>query len=179
MTKIKLTGYGGQGIILAGEILAFAAMLDGKESSAIGEYGSAARGGLTTSQVIIDDQFISAPFVEEIDILIALSQEGYNKYFKQLKSTGLVLYDSSMIVPNGFSQQYAVPAVDMALKELRSTVVGNMIMLGALSSITKIVSKQSLLNAIKENVSPKFTEINIQGLEIGYHKVQEIFKLQK
>lgn len=177
MTKIKLTGYGGQGIILAGEILAYAAMLDGKESSAIGEYGSAARGGLTTSQVIIDEQFISAPFVEEIDILIALSQEGYNKYFGQLKSTGLILYDASMIVPNDFSQQYAIPAVDLALKELRSTVVGNMIMLGALSLITKTVSKQSLINAVKENVPSKFTEINIQGLEIGYQKAKEIFKL--
>ncbi|MCS7258839.1 MAG: 2-oxoacid:acceptor oxidoreductase family protein [candidate division WOR-3 bacterium] len=176
MTKIKLTGYGGQGIILAGEILAYAAMLDGKESSAIGEYGSAARGGLTTSQVIINDEFIASPFVEAADILIALSQEGYDKYYSQVKSTGLILYESSMIIPKDFPRQYAIPAVNVALSELRSTVVGNMIMLGAFAWITKIVSKRSLISAVKDNVSSKFTEVNIKGIEIGYEKFQEIFK---
>jgi 2-oxoglutarate ferredoxin oxidoreductase subunit gamma len=93
MTKIRIAGFGGQGIVLAGELLAFAAVIDGKEGSVISSYGSAARGGLTSSEIIISDGFIDAPFAEKSDILIAMSQDGYNAYIKTLATNGIIIID--------------------------------------------------------------------------------------
>jgi 2-oxoglutarate ferredoxin oxidoreductase subunit gamma len=166
--KIRIAGYGGQGIILAGEILAYAAVLEGKESTAIGSYGSAARGGLTTSEVIIDNEFIPAPFVEKADILIAMSDEGYNKYLNTVSPDGLIIADQGMVTPRDFPQQYLLPITKLALQELRTTVVTNMLMLGALSAITQIVSKPALISAVKNTIQEKFLELNIRGTEIGY-----------
>ncbi|MEO0091687.1 MAG: 2-oxoacid:acceptor oxidoreductase family protein [candidate division WOR-3 bacterium] len=174
MTKIRITGFGGQGIILAGELLANAAVLDGKEGTAIGSYGSAARGGLTSSEVIISNEFVPAPFVERADILIAMSQDGYDKYFITVENNGLIIVDSGMITLKSYPRQFEIPATNIALTELKSPVVANMIMLGALSSLTKIVSKQSLINAIKKSVAEKFLEINLRGIEIGYEKGQQL-----
>ncbi|MEO0084490.1 MAG: 2-oxoacid:acceptor oxidoreductase family protein, partial [candidate division WOR-3 bacterium] len=174
MTKIKITGFGGQGVILAGELLAYAAVIEGKEGSAIGSYGSAARGGLTCSEVVIDDKFIDAPFAEKPDILIALSQSGYNRYFDTVSPNGVIIVDSSMVVTRSYPQQYNIPATQIATIELKSPLVGNMIMLGALSALTEIVSKKSLLAAMKQTVSEKFLEINLKGIETGYNKGIEL-----
>ncbi|MCX7785879.1 MAG: 2-oxoacid:acceptor oxidoreductase family protein [candidate division WOR-3 bacterium] len=176
MTKIRIAGFGGQGIILAGELLANAAVLDGKEGSAIGSYGSAARGGLTSSEVIINNEFIDAPFVEKPDILIAMSQEGYDKYFLTVENNGLIIVDSGMVNSKNYPRQFEIPATNIALTELKSPVVANMIMLGALSAITKVVSKQSLIGAIKKSVAEKFVELNIRGIEIGYEKGEQILQ---
>ncbi|MCX8014658.1 MAG: 2-oxoacid:acceptor oxidoreductase family protein [candidate division WOR-3 bacterium] len=174
MTKIKITGFGGQGIILAGELLAYAAVIEGKEGSAIGSYGSAARGGLTCSEVVINDKFIDAPFAEKPDILMALSQEGYNKYFDSVKPEGIIIADSSMIVTKPFPRQYNIRVTDIATIELKSPLVANMIMLGTFSALTEIVSKNSLLTAVKQTVSENFMEINLKGIETGYHKGIEL-----
>jgi 2-oxoglutarate ferredoxin oxidoreductase subunit gamma len=176
MSKIKITGFGGQGVILAGEILANAAVLDGKEGSAIGSYGSAARGGLTTSEVVTSNEFIDAPFSENPNILIAMSQNGYDKYLSTVDDNGIIIADSGMINIKLHPKQYELQATHIATLELKSPVVANMIMLGALSAISEVVSKKALFEAIKETVSEKFLEINLKGIDIGYSKGLEIKK---
>lgn len=172
--KIRITGFGGQGIILAGELLANAAVIDGKEGSAIGAYGSAARGGLTSSEVVISNEFVDAPFSENPDILIALSQDGYDKYINTVTKDGIIIVDSGMIKIIPHSNQYELQATHIATLELKSPVVANMIMLGALSSITEIISKTALISAIKEIVNEKFVELNLRGIEIGFEKGKQI-----
>ncbi len=174
MSKIKITGFGGQGVILAGELLAYAAVLDGKEGSAIGSYGSAARGGLTSSEIVISNEFIDAPFSENPDILIALSQEGYDKYLTTISKNGIVIVDSGMVKLSSHPKQYELPATNIASLELKSPVVANMIMLGALSAITGIVSKKALINVINNTVNKKFIELNERGIEIGFNKSKEL-----
>ncbi len=174
MTKIRIAGFGGQGIILAGELLANAAVFEGKEGCAIGSYGSAARGGLTSSEVIISNKFIAAPFVERADVLLAMSQEAYDKYSPTVVNNGLVIVDSGMVKTNKQSAQFEIPATNIALTELKSSVVANMVMLGALSAITNVVSMHSLINAVKNSVADKFVEINIKGLEIGFEKAKQL-----
>jgi 2-oxoglutarate ferredoxin oxidoreductase subunit gamma len=170
MSKIKITGFGGQGVILAGELLAYAAVFDGKEGSAIGSYGSAARGGLTSSEIVINKEFIDAPFSENPDILIALSQDGYDKYLSMLDKNGIVLVDSGMVKLASHPKQYELQATNIATLELKSPVVANMIMLGALSAITEVVSKNALINVINDTVNKKFIELNLKGIEIGFEK---------
>jgi 2-oxoglutarate ferredoxin oxidoreductase subunit gamma len=172
--KIRITGFGGQGVILAGELLAFAAVVDGKEGSAIGSYGSAARGGLTSSEVVISNEFINAPFSENPDVLIALSQDGYDKYLNTVSDNGIVIVDSGMVSLKPHPKQYELQATNIATLELRSPVVTNMVMLGALSAITEVVSKNALITAIKETLHERFIELNLRSIEIGYEKGKQI-----
>ncbi len=174
MSKIRIAGFGGQGVILAGELLAFAAVIDGKEGSAIGLYGSAARGGLTSSEVVISDEFIDAPFSENPDVLIALSQDGYDKYLNTVNQNGVIIVDSGMVSIKQHPKQYELQATNIATLELKSPVVANMVMLGALSAITDMISKTALVNAIKETVQEKFIELNLRGIEIGFEKGKQI-----
>lgn len=172
--KIRIAGFGGQGIILAGELLANAAVLDGKEGSAIGSYGSAARGGLTSSEVVISSEFIDAPFTEKADILIVMSQDSYDKYYDSIKQNGVIIVDSGMVKTKDNLRQYLIPATTIATAELKSPVASNMVILGAFASITNLVSRKSLIEAIKETVSEKFLEINLKGIEIGFEKGKQI-----
>lgn len=174
MSKIKITGFGGQGVILAGEILANAAVMEGKEGSAIGSYGSAARGGLTSSEIVISNEFIDAPFSEKPDVLIALSQDGYDKFLKTVNQNGIIIVDSGMVSIKSFPKQYELPAANIATSEIKSPVVANMVMLGALSAITEIISKAALIKVIKETVNEKFIELNLRGIEIGFEKGKQL-----
>lgn len=176
MNKIKITGFGGQGVILAGELLAYAAVYNGKEGSAIGSYGSAARGGLTSSEVVISNEFIDAPFSENPDILIVLSQDGYDKYVNTLNKNGIVIVDSGMVKLIYHPKQYELQATNIATHKLKSPVVANMVMLGALSAITEVISKNALINVINDTVNKKFVELNLRGVEIGFEKGMQIKK---
>jgi 2-oxoglutarate ferredoxin oxidoreductase subunit gamma len=170
VTKIRIAGFGGQGVILAGELLANAAVFDGREGSAIGSYGSAARGGLTCSEIVISDEFIDAPFAEQADILIAMSQEGYDTYHSKVFDNGIIIVNSGMIQEKTLENQYLIPATSIAVQELKSPVVANMVMLGALSALTQVASKKGLISAIEKTVNKKFLELNLKGIEIGYDK---------
>lgn len=171
MIQIKLTGSGGQGIILAGEIIAYAAVLDGKEGSAISSYGSAARGGTATSEVVIDDKFIAAPFAEKPDYIIALSQTNYNEIIKSLLPSPLptIIIDSSTIKPDGnLPNQILIPATNIAAQDLKSVVSANMIMLGFFAGRTGLIKKDSFLEAIKRQIAEKYRAINLKAFEIGF-----------
>ena len=173
MIQIKLTGSGGQGIIMAGETLAYAAILEGKEASAISSYGSAARGGTVSSEVVIDDRFIAAPFTEKPDYILALSQSSYNEIIKLQPTSSLSIYiiDSSTIVPNAdIKNQLQIPATEIALQDLKSVVSSNMIMLGFFAGRTGLIKKESFLEAIKRQVAEKYLAINLKAFEIGFEK---------
>jgi 2-oxoglutarate ferredoxin oxidoreductase subunit gamma len=176
VTKIRIAGFGGQGVILAGELLANAAVFDGKEGSAIGSYGSAARGGLTCSEIVVSNEFIDAPFAEQADIHIVMSQEGYEAYFSSFLTSGIVIVNSGMIKEKNLPNQYLLPATSIAVQELKSPVVANMIMLGALSAISNVVSKHALIKVIEKTVNKKFLELNLKGIEIGFAKGSELIK---
>jgi len=176
VTKIRIAGFGGQGVILAGELLANAAVFDGQEGSAIGSYGSAARGGLTCSEVVISDQFIDAPFAEQADILIAMSQDGYDAYHAAVIENGIIIVNSGMIKEKNLENQHLLPATSIAVQELKSPVIANMVMLGALSALTQVVSKKGLILAVEKTVNKKFLEINLKGIEIGFTKGLELKK---
>jgi len=177
LKQIRLCGFGGQGIILAGTILGHAAINDGKWVSGSNSYGAQARGGFTRSEVIIAKEPIKFPHVIESDILIALSQSAYDKYSKDLrKEGGIVIYDDLMVNPHSLegAKQIGVPATDTALRELNSKQVANIVILGAAVAITRIVNKESLIASITETVEETFKEVNLKALEIGYKLGEEM-----
>ena len=167
--EIRFSGFGGQGIILSAVILGRAAvMYDSKFAVQTQVYGPEARGGASKSEVIISDGTIHYPEVENPDILVALTQEAVDKFAGQLKPTGILITDTKVkkLPAKGAYTTYVLPIRDTA-DEIRGEIVTNMVTLGALVALTKIVSREALTNAVLARI-PKGTEtINMKAFAAG------------
>jgi len=169
--EIRVAGFGGQGIIRAGLIIAMAASLfEDKDAVQTQSYGPESRGGSCRSEVVISDEEIDFPKVTDPDILVVMSQAAYTRYIDALKSGGTLVLDPDMIPQQKDTQNirvYNVPATKMA-EEMGKTIIANVIMLGALTSITNMVDAESMKKAILSNI-PKGTEkLNLEAFEKGY-----------
>ena len=168
--EIRLSGEGGQGLVLAGKILAEAAAIyDGKNATQSQSYGPEARGGASRSEVIISDEDIDYPKTINIDLLLALTQESCNKYSMDLKDDGILLVDSDSVkdCPPGKFKIYKVPIIESARAKVGRVVVANIVALGIIIELTKIVSMDAIESAILARV-PKGTEkINMQAFQLG------------
>jgi len=169
--EIRLSGLGGQGIILAAYILGKAAALhDHKHATMTQNYGPESRGGACSGQVILSDAPVSYPHLTQPNIVVAMSQEALAKYSGDLVDGGLLLIDEDMVqldrAPRG--RVFAIPATRIAEKELGRKMVANIVMLGFLAALDQSVSADALRLAVRESV-PKGTEdFNIQAFERGY-----------
>jgi len=168
-TEIRIGGSGGQGVVLAAQILGKAAVLDGKNALQTQAYGAEARGSLSKSEVIISDGKIGFPAVRKPDILVAMSQEALDKLLKDLKPDGTLIVDSTNIItiPETNAKVCKIPMIETAKKTFGDTIYANMIMLGVFVKITNLVTVQSMENTIRENVSVKTVETNIDAFRKG------------
>ncbi len=167
--EIRLGGSGGQGLILAGIILAEAAILDGKNAVQSQSYGPEARGGASKAEVIISDDGIDFPKVNEADVLLVLTQEAYDKYSAGLNKDGTLIADSQVNVEeSAFGDVYHLPMIDTAAKNLGRTMVANIIALGVIQSATDVVSRESLEQAVLGRVPKGTEELNQKALAEGY-----------
>lgn len=169
--EIIISGFGGQGIILNGNILGKAAALYSElNATFVQSYGPEARGGACSAQVIISHNTISYPYVHEPNILIALSQEGYENNIDLLKEGGLLITDSDLVTLNDTEKKYlsyAIPAVKTAEK-LGNRMTANIVMLGVLASLSHVVTAESLRKSIETSVPKGTEEINLKAFEAGY-----------
>jgi len=168
-TEIRIGGSGGQGVVLAAQILAKAAILDGKNVLQTQAYGAEARGSLAKSEVIISDNKIGFPAVRRPDILVAVNQQALDKLLKDLKETGTLILDITNVtaIPETKAKVYKIPITETTKKTFGEAMFANMLMLGALVKITKLVTVQSMEKTIKENVSKKTIETNIKAFRKG------------
>lgn len=170
-TEIIFTGFGGQGIIKAGVIVAMAASIYcGKHAVQTQSYGPESRGGACKSEVVISDLEIDFPKVNEPDVLVVMSQQAYNEYVGNVKKGGIIIIDPDLVPEEKKLEEvkvFRVPATRMA-EELGMKIVGNVIMLGAFAAITKIVKKEALIKSIKANVPKGMEELNLKAFKKGY-----------
>jgi 2-oxoglutarate ferredoxin oxidoreductase subunit gamma len=173
--EIRITGLGGQGVVLAGEILGRAAVYDEKHVVQTQSYGAEARRSATKSEVIIADKKIGFPTVRKCDVLVAMSQTAFDKHLKDLKEDGTLLVDEDLVrkVPKIRARVFKIPATKTAETKLKSKIYANVIMLGALTKTTGIVSQQAVEKAITESVPNKTQENNICGFRIGLELVKQ------
>ena len=168
--EIRIGGFGGQGIIRAGVMIATAASIfEEKNAVQTQSYGPESRGGRCKSEVVISDQEIDFPKVEQPDILLVMSQEAYNEYVDTLKEGGILILDPDMVPERKKVENirvYEVPATKIA-EELGKSLVANVVMLGAFTAITKLISEEAMRKSILQNV-PKVTEqLNLMAFERG------------
>lgn len=177
--EIRLAGFGGQGIIKSGIIIAAAACLyAGKNAVQTQSYGPESRGGACKSEVVISDGEIDFPKVVEPEILVVMSQQAYNDYVGDVKMGGTVIIDSEMVPHEKELKDikvFRVPATKIA-GELGKKIVANVVMLGAFTAITNLLDKEAVKEAIKANVPRGTEELNLAAFEKGYEYGKSLLK---
>jgi len=173
-TEIRLAGEGGQGMILAGIILAEAAAIyDGKNAVQSQSYGPEARGGASKAEVIISQGVIDYPEVIEADILIILSQEAYDKYAGTAKHGGWVIIDNSNINNIEAENVISLPITEIAREITGRAITANTVALGALVELTGVVSREAISKAVAVRAPKGTQEINQAALEAGFRAIRE------
>lgn len=167
-TEIRLSGSGGQGLLLCGIILAEAAILDGKNAVQTQSYGPEARGGASKSEVIISDGDIYYPKVRKPDIFLALTQEAYDKYVGSISKEGVIITDQAVEVSDvKCAKIYCLPILDTAKNDVGRIMVANIVALGTINEITSLVSPEALERAVLNRVPKGTEELNRKALVAG------------
>lgn len=170
MTKeIRISGFGGQGVILTAYIIGKAASLyDGKESSLIQSFGPEARGSSCSAQLIISDEKILYPYIAGTDILVAMSQSALAKFFSEVKKDGVVIYENELVDAKNIST-LGIPATRLSEEEFGKSFYSNVIMVGYITAVTGIIKLGSAEEAVRTSVPSHTVENNLKALETGYN----------
>ena len=169
--KMFFAGSGGQGVLLMGQMVTHAAMLEDKSSTFFPSYGPEMRGGTANCTVVVSDKEISCPLIYEADFVVAMNLPSMLKFEPMTKPGGIMLINTSFINQKPTRSDitvFEVPVNDMA-QELGNTRVANMVMLGAFVRATKAVSEASIEKVIDETIGAKradLRDLNIQALKI-------------
>ena len=167
--EVRLAGFGGQGIILAGYVLGRAAALyGGKEAVLTQSYGPEARGGACAAELIISDDPIDYPLVTRPDLLVCMSQEAFTKYGAAAAEGALLVVDSDL-VQSATRKEWLrhIPATRLA-EELGNRIVANMVMLGFFGAVTGVVAREALEEAVRTTVRPHTAELNLRAFATGF-----------
>ncbi|MFY9638589.1 MAG: 2-oxoacid:ferredoxin oxidoreductase subunit gamma [Methanobacterium sp.] len=173
---IRIAGFGGQGIILAGIVIGKAAALhDGIHAVQTQSYGPEARGGASRTEVVVSDEEVDYPKVQNPDIFVAMSHTALLAYLSDLKDGGILIVDPDLIseeevmpfVQKHNIKLYKAPATRTAADEIGLKIVANIVMIGAITRITKVVSEEAARAAIAESVPPGTEEKNLAAYDAG------------
>lgn len=152
--EIIIAGFGGQGVLSMGKILAYSGLMDGKEVSWMPAYGPEQRGGTANVTVIVSDEKISSPILSTYDVAIILNQPSLEKFENRIKPGGILIYDGYGIINPPIRKDidiYCIDAMDEAT-EMKNTKAFNMIVLGGLLKIKPMVSIESVLKGLKKTL---------------------------
>lgn len=167
-SEIRLAGFGGQGMALAGFILGKAfALYEGLEAVMTQAYGPEARGGASSASVVVSDAQIDYPFVQHPDVLIAMSQEAYTTFYPTAKPDALILIDADLVTPEPHSAPLIIPVTRLA-EGLGRRIVANVVMLGFFTAQTGLIGRAALEQSLESTLKPKLLPLNLRAFEIGF-----------
>jgi 2-oxoglutarate ferredoxin oxidoreductase subunit gamma len=176
-TEIRLAGEGGQGMILAGIILAEAATIhEGRNAVQSQSYGPEARGGASKSEVIISSGEIDHPEVLLPDVVVALSQEAFKKFASTVKPNGLLIVDADKVDSSSAPKAIRLPITKMAFESTGRVITANTVALGVLVGLTGVVSRQALEKAVLARAPRGTEEMNHKALEAGFVAAEKVRK---
>ncbi len=177
--EILIAGFGGQGIVLIGSILGKAATIhELKHATMIQAYGPEARGGSCSSQVIISEEEILFPYVQQPQVLMCMSQEGFEKNIASLSPGGLLIWDTDLVETRDLDPHwvaYHIPATRFAEK-LGNKMMANIVMLGFFSAVSDLVQLDSLRKAVSSSVPSRSREANAKAFDRGHEYGEAIRK---
>ncbi len=170
MNEIRVSGFGGQGVIRCGYIIGrTAALFDGKHATLTQSFGPEARGSACSAQLIVDASPIRYPYITQPDTVVAMSQEAYDKYGSDITSDGTLIIDDDLVTPSEAKSRrvYAIPATRIA-EGLGNRISANIVMLGFFTAVTDIISVDAARKALPSSIPSRFVELNTKAFEAGY-----------
>ena len=174
-TEIRLAGEGGQGMILAGIILAEAAAIyDGKQATQTQSYGPEARGGASRSEVVISDGEIDHPEVLSADVVVALSQEAYKKFANSIRAGGLLIVDEDRVKTAADFSGIKIPIARIAQETTGRAITANTVALGVLVGLTNLVSQDAIEKAVTARAPKGTEEMNRKALQAGFAAAEHV-----
>ncbi len=172
-TQILIAGFGGQGVLFAGKLIAYKGLLEDKQISWLPSYGPEMRGGTANCSVIVSDTPVGSPIVSNPDVLVAMNLPSLKKYENEVVSGGTIIVDSTLIAEKVMRDDvnvYYVPATKMATDEGFSTLA-NMILMGKLMQVCDNVGYDKVEDAVKKVVPPRkanLIDVNLKAVKLGY-----------
>ncbi len=181
LEKITIAGFGGQGVMLLGQLLAYAGNVESKNTLWFPSYGPETRGGTANCAVTISDKKINSPVFSKANSLIAMNHPSLEKFKDKVVDNGIIIYNSSLIKDcniKGKVKVYAIPANDIA-QELKNSRVANMVILGSYLELTNIFSDELILSVLKElfgEDKSHLLDINREALKTGRNYIKNNYK---
>jgi 2-oxoglutarate ferredoxin oxidoreductase subunit gamma len=171
LTEIRISGFGGQGVILSAIVIGKAGCIfENGYSTMTQSFGPEARGGACSAQVILSNEPILYPYVTWPDILVTMSQEAYSLFTPQLKEDGILIIEQDLVrvekLPPGV-RVYGVPATRLA-EELGKRMVLNIVMVGFFASVTNVLDPEAIRQAVADSVPEAFRELNLKAFDKGF-----------
>ena len=173
--EIRICGLGGQGVIMAGMIVGKAASIfEDRWATLVQSFGPEARGSECSAQVMVADDPIAFPYIKSSDVLVAMSQGAYEKFIGELKEGALLVYENELVslddrVPKGV-KTFGIPGTRIAEEELGRRIVFNMVMVGFLTAVTKVIDLDAMKKAVEHSVPDGTEEFNLKAFEAGYKR---------
>jgi 2-oxoglutarate ferredoxin oxidoreductase subunit gamma len=171
LTEIRISGFGGQGVILSAIVVGkAAAIFEGGYATMTQSFGPEARGGACSAQVILSDEPILYPYVTQPDVLVTLSQEAYTKFAPDLRENGILIVEKDLVRVSNLKhgvRVFSVPATRLA-EELGKRMVQNSVMVGFFGAVTGLLSREALRQAVSDSVPESFRELNLKAFDKGY-----------
>ena len=174
--ELRLSGAGGHGLLLAGKVIAEAAVIyDGRTATQAQSYGPEARGGVSRSDVVISDGDIDFPVATKLDFLLAMTQESIDAYAKDVKDGGTVLVDSGLVesVPEGNYRIIRAPIVETARDRVGRPITANLVAVGLIAGLTDVVTVSSLESAVRARVPRGTEDANLTAFHAGLELSEE------
>jgi 2-oxoglutarate ferredoxin oxidoreductase subunit gamma len=167
--EIRLAGFGGQGVILAGLVLGQAAVNGGLYAAGSSSYGAQARGSACRADLVLAGKRLDYPHLERADILVAMSQGAYDAYAQEVAPDGIVLFDSGPVTVSdrGRGLNHGLEVTTIAVNELQNKQVANLTWVGVVAGFTDLFTRQALEEAVRLHLPERFLHINLQALAHG------------
>lgn len=165
--EMRLTGYGGQGIVLAAYIVGRASIDAGKHATLIQSFGPEARGSSCSATLVISDREVLYPYVHRPSVLVAMSNDGYTTYRSELATDGTLIFELDLVQPQpGSVRAHGIPARRIA-ESLGRALVQNIVMVGFIASVTNVVPLEAMREAVRASVPPGSEDLNLKAFDAG------------
>jgi len=168
--EIRITGFGGQGVVLSGHIIGRACAVHAdKHATMIQSFGPEARGSACSTTVAVCDTEVLYPYIGRPDVFVVMSAEGYDKYRDELKDDGILIYEKDLVRPTIKEGQPSFGVASTRIAEaLGRAIVQNIVMLGFFAAVTEIVSRDAMRDAVAKSVPDGTEELNLRAFDAGW-----------
>jgi len=175
-TEIRITGYGGQGVVLSGYVIGRACAIEsGQHATMIQSFGPEARGSSCSATLVLSDSEVLYPYTRQLDVLVAMSSEGYSKYRQELRDGGTLLYEQDLVHPVLKEGQLALGIPSTRIAEgLGRSLVQNIVMVGFFAGSTGLIARDAMRAAVKGSVPAGTEELNLKAFDMGFEHASKL-----